>query len=99
MWRSPRHKPSHMPRHKQGGNIPMHVDSMHSHPVVSRSEWIAARRALLNREKQATHLRDAVNSERLALPWVAVDKAYLFDTPSGRKSLAELFDGRTQLTI
>jgi predicted dithiol-disulfide oxidoreductase (DUF899 family) len=77
----------------------MHVDSMHSHPVVSRSEWIAARQALLAREKQATHLRDAVNAERLTLPWVAVDKAYLFETPSGRKSLAELFDGRSQLMV
>ncbi|MGN6122395.1 MAG: DUF899 domain-containing protein [Sphingomonas oligoaromativorans] len=69
------------------------------HPVVSRSAWIEARRALLQREKEETHLRDAVNAERLALPWVEVDKAYRFETPAGGKSLAGLFDGRSQLIV
>ena len=70
---------------------------MQHHPVVSREEWLVARKALLLREKEATHLRDAINAERLALPWVKVDKAYVFDTPSGEKTLAELFAGRSQL--
>jgi predicted dithiol-disulfide oxidoreductase (DUF899 family) len=70
---------------------------MPQHAVVSRDEWLEARRALLLREKEETHLRDAVNAERLGLPWVEVDKAYRFDTPDGPKSLADLFDGRCQL--
>jgi predicted dithiol-disulfide oxidoreductase (DUF899 family) len=69
------------------------------HPVVSQDEWLTARRALLAKEKQATHLRDEVNAARLALPWVKVDKAYTFDTPAGKKKLADLFDGRSQLMV
>ena len=68
-------------------------------PVVSREEWLAARKALLAREKEATHLRDEVNAERLALPWVKVEKDYLFDTPAGAEDLADLFDGRSQLIV
>ncbi len=67
--------------------------------VVSREEWLEARRALLLKEKEATHLRDKVNAERMALPWVKVDKDYAFDTPMGRKSLSDLFDGRSQLLV
>ncbi|WP_113338923.1 DUF899 domain-containing protein [Rhizobium cremeum] len=69
------------------------------HPVVSREEWLEARRALLLKEKEATRLRDRLNAERLALPWVEVDKDYVFDTPSGPKTLAGLFDGRSQLIV
>ena len=68
-------------------------------PVVSREEWLAARRALLAKEKEVTRLRDRVNAERLALPWVKVEKNYVFDTPQGKKTLAELFDGRSQLIV
>ena len=68
-------------------------------PIVSREEWLAARRALLAKEKEATRLRDRVNAERLALPWVKVEKNYVFDTPQGKKTLAELFDGRSQLIV
>jgi len=67
--------------------------------VVSREVWLEARRALLAREKEATHLRDRVNQERQALPWVKVEKDYAFDTPAGRRTLAELFDGRSQLVV
>ena len=69
------------------------------HEVVSRSDWLAARKALLVREKAFTRLRDEINRERLALPWVRVEKAYRFDAPGGRKTLAELFDGRSQLVV
>lgn len=69
------------------------------HPVVSRSEWLEARRALLLKEKALTRQRDAVNAERLALPWVRLDKDYQFDTEAGRKSIGALFDGRSQLLI
>ena len=68
-------------------------------PVVSREEWLEARRAFLLKEKEATHLRDKLNAERMALPWVKVDKDYTFDTPDGPKSLADLFDGRSQLMV
>ena len=70
-----------------------------SHPVVSREEWLEARRALLVQEKEATRQRDRLNQARLALPWVKVDKAYAFDTAAGRKTMADLFDGRSQLMI
>ncbi|ATN33500.1 thioredoxin [Rhizobium sp. ACO-34A] len=69
------------------------------HSVVSRQEWLEARRALLQKEKEATHARDRLNAERLALPWVKVEKDYVFDTPSGPKTLAGLFDGRSQLIV
>lgn len=72
---------------------------MPDHAVVSREEWLAARRDLLAKEREATHLRDAVNAARLALPWVRVEKDYQFDTPDGRRSLGDLFDGRSQLIV
>lgn len=72
---------------------------MLSNPVVSREEWLEARKALLTREKEETRLRDEIRAAREKLPWVKVDKTYTFDTPSGRKTLAELFDGRSQLMI
>jgi len=67
--------------------------------VVSQTEWLAARRALLAREKEAVRLRDEVNAQRLALPWVRVEKRYTFHAAAGRKSLAELFGGRSQLIV
>jgi predicted dithiol-disulfide oxidoreductase (DUF899 family) len=72
---------------------------MAHHQIVSREEWLEARKALLLKEKQATKLRDAVNAERLALPWVKVGKTYRFAAPAGEKTLSELFAGRSQLII
>ena len=72
---------------------------MQQHYIVSPDEWLTARRALLAREKEATHLRDQINAERLALPWVKVEKEYVFDTSEGKKTLAQLFDGRSQLIV
>ncbi len=69
------------------------------HAVVSREDWLVARKALLLKEKELTHLRDRLNAERLALPWVKVEKAYVFDTPAGRKTLADLFGERGQLIV
>src|SRR3546814_2703538 len=65
--------------------------------VVSRDEWLAERKALLAQEKELTHLRDRIAGERRALPWVRIDKDYVFDAPEGRRSLADLFEGRRQL--
>ena len=72
---------------------------MQHHPIVSRDEWLAARTALLAKEKEYTRLRDRLSAERRALPWVKVEKPYVFDTPAGRRTLAELFDGRSQLVV
>jgi predicted dithiol-disulfide oxidoreductase (DUF899 family) len=69
------------------------------HPIVSRDEWLKARKAHLKNEKSLTHLRDLVNEERRALPWVKVDKEYVFDTPAGKKTLAELFGKNSQLIV
>ena len=63
------------------------------HKVVSQDEWIAARKTHLANEKAFTKARDRLSAERRALPWVKVEKNYLFDTPEGKKSLADLFDG------
>jgi predicted dithiol-disulfide oxidoreductase (DUF899 family) len=72
---------------------------MPQHPVLSQEEWLAARKALLLREKEFTHLRDEIDAERLALPWVKVEKNYTFETAKGKKTLADLFDGRSQLIV
>src|SRR5215216_2472859 len=69
------------------------------HRVVSREDWLAARKALLAMERELTHARDRLSAARRALPWVKVEKVYTFDTPDGRKTLADLFDGRSQLAI
>ena len=70
-----------------------------NHPIVSRDVWIAERKTLLAREKELTHLRDQIARERRALPWERIDKSYVFDAPEGRRTLAELFDGRRQLLV
>lgn len=70
-----------------------------THPVVSRAEWIAARTALLKKEKTATRARDALAAARRALPWVEVTERYIFDGPNGRETLDALFDGRGQLLV
>ena len=67
--------------------------------IASREEWLAARTALLAREKEATRLRDAIRAARLDLPWVRIDKTYRFETPQGPRTLSELFDGRSQLVV
>ena len=70
-----------------------------NHPIVSQDDWIAQRRRLLAREKELTRLGDQVARERRALPWVRISKHYVFDTPDGPRSLAELFEGRRQLMV
>ena len=67
--------------------------------VVSQETWIEARKALLAKEKEATRQRDDLSRARRELPWVKVEKQYLFDTPEGKKTLGELFDGRSQLLV
>lgn len=72
---------------------------MDQHRIVSREEWIAARKELLEKEKAFTRERDRLSAERRALPWVRVEKEYVFDGPDGRETLADLFDGRSQLIV
>jgi predicted dithiol-disulfide oxidoreductase (DUF899 family) len=72
---------------------------MQPHKIVSAQEWLAARKELLAKEKELTRARDQLSAERRALPWVKVEKTYLFDTPNGRRSLAELFNGKSQLLV
>ena len=69
------------------------------HTVVSRDEWLTARKALLAREKEFSKTRDRLSAARRALPWVKIDKNYLFDGPAGKETLADLFAGRSQLMI
>jgi predicted dithiol-disulfide oxidoreductase (DUF899 family) len=73
--------------------------STENHRVVSREDWIDERKALLAHEKELTRLRDRMARERRALPWVRIDKNYIFDTPEGPRTLADLFDGRRQLVV
>ena len=75
------------------------ADGLSDHEFVSREEWLIARRDLLKREKELTRLRDQLAAERRALPWMKIDKEYVFDAPEGEMTLAELFDGRRQLFI
>ena len=72
---------------------------MQPHKIVSHGEWFSARKALLAKEKALTRARDELSREQRALPWVRMEKIYIFDGPGGKTSLADLFDGRSQLMI
>ena len=72
---------------------------MPSHTIVTREEWLEARKTHLAKEKEFTRLRDRLSAERRALPWVRVDKPYVFEGPSGKATLADLFGGRRQLIV
>jgi predicted dithiol-disulfide oxidoreductase (DUF899 family) len=72
---------------------------MPQHRIVSRDEWLVARKTHLAREKELTHLRDQVAAERRDLPWVKIDKDYVFDGPEGKRNLAQLFGKNSQLII
>jgi predicted dithiol-disulfide oxidoreductase (DUF899 family) len=69
------------------------------HPIVSREEWMTARKALLVKERAMTHALDALRAERRQLPWVKVEKSYGFEGPEGKCTLGDLFRGRSQLAV
>ena len=69
------------------------------HQVVSPEEWLVARTGLLAKEKEFTRARDRLSEERCNLPWVRVEKTYVFDGPDGKESLSDLFAGRSQLVV
>src|SRR5258708_28114645 len=73
--------------------------SINNHVVVSRAEWVSTRKAFLAKEKEFTKLRDELNQQRRELPWVKVDKSYVFDGPNGKETLADLFENKSQLVI
>lgn len=75
------------------------LDDLPRHEVVSQAEWIEARRALLQREKEHRHQADRLAAERRALPWVKIDKQYRFEGARGVQTLADLFGGRSQLIV
>ena len=77
----------------------MHATLASNHKVVSKDEWLAARKAHLAEEKELTHAREELARRRRELPWVKVEKNYVFDTPTGKRTLADLFDGRSQLVV
>jgi predicted dithiol-disulfide oxidoreductase (DUF899 family) len=72
---------------------------MQTNKIVSREEWVAARKVYLAKEKEFTRARDALSAQRRDLPWVKVDKEYVFEGPGGGESLSDLFDGRDQLIV
>jgi predicted dithiol-disulfide oxidoreductase (DUF899 family) len=77
----------------------MEPDKMEPHKIVSHDEWIAARKAHLAEEKAFSKARDALARQRRKLPWEKVEKSYVFDTPSGKQTLADLFGNKSQLII
>ncbi len=72
---------------------------MEGHKVVSKDEWINARKQFLIKEKEFTRLRDQLSQQRRELPWERVDKQYIFEGPNGKETLADLFAGRSQLVV
>jgi predicted dithiol-disulfide oxidoreductase (DUF899 family) len=71
-----------------------------NHPeIVSRAEWLVARNDLLTCEKEFVRQRDALSAAQRSLPWVKIDKEYVFDGPNGKETLSDLFDGRSQLIV
>jgi predicted dithiol-disulfide oxidoreductase (DUF899 family) len=77
----------------------MKAHSFEKPTIVSPEKWLAARHELLHAEKEFTRLQDTMNARRRSLPWVKMEKNYLFDSPAGRVSLADLFAGRSQLIV
>jgi predicted dithiol-disulfide oxidoreductase (DUF899 family) len=69
------------------------------HTIVSQDEWLAARKALLAKEKEFSKARDQLSAARRALPWVKVEKNYVFDGPVGKETLADLFGAKSQLLV
>jgi predicted dithiol-disulfide oxidoreductase (DUF899 family) len=75
------------------------VNGTEEHKVVSAKEWLTARKSLLAKEKKFTQLRDQLNQQRRNLPWVKMDKEYVFDGPNGKETLVQLFGDKSQLIV
>ena len=72
---------------------------MPTRQIVSKEQWTAARKTLLDKEKAFDRQRDELSKELRELPWVRVEEDYVFEGPGGEVSLADLFDGRSQLVV
>jgi predicted dithiol-disulfide oxidoreductase (DUF899 family) len=81
------------------GDNDMAKPDLNQHKVVSPDEWLDARKQFLIKEKEFTRLRDQLTQQRRELPWVKVEKNYVFEGPDGKTTLAELFEGRSQLAV
>src|SRR5258708_8986664 len=75
------------------------ISGLKTRKVVSHEAWLKARKELLKEEKKFTKLRDALSKQRRDLPWEKIEKQYVFDSPEGKQTLAELFDGKSQLLV
>jgi predicted dithiol-disulfide oxidoreductase (DUF899 family) len=75
------------------------VSQIENPKIVSQEEWVEARKKYLLKEKEFTRLRDELTEQRRELPWVKVDKNYVFDAPGGKQTLSDLFGGKSQLII
>src|SRR5438067_5367095 len=75
------------------------ADQMNYPRIVSEAEWVIAQKDLLTREKELTRLRDEVSRHRRELPWVKIEKEYVFEGADGKETLSDLFDGRSQLIV
>jgi predicted dithiol-disulfide oxidoreductase (DUF899 family) len=87
---------------KKGTEIMAKIETIHgveNHKVVSHKEWLVARKKLLVKEKRFSRARDALNQQRRKLPWVKMEKEYVFDGPNGKETLADLFCGKSQLIV
>jgi predicted dithiol-disulfide oxidoreductase (DUF899 family) len=71
------------------------IETLTRHKVVSREAWLKARTTLLAQEKHLTRQRDELSRQRRELPWVKIEKEYVFDAPEGKVTLTDLFDGRS----
>jgi len=80
-------------------NATLQESQVENPKVVSRSEWTEARKRLMGKEREVARLVDELNADRRMLPWVKIEKDYVFDGPSGKVTLSQLFDGRSQLFI
>src|SRR6516164_1207119 len=108
-WRNCRDKSSrqppreeHLTQQKNRENIMPKIKTVRgieNRRVVSEKQWLVARKKLLAKEKKLSKLRDALNLERRKLPWVKIEKEYVFNGPDGRETLAELFNGKSQLIV
>src|SRR5438874_8171341 len=84
---------------KHPDSIPMKTNTALPPTIVSPEKWLAARREFLREEKEFSRLRDRLAEHRRALPWVKIEKPYVFGSTDGPESLGELFEGRSQLII
>src|ERR1035438_7253329 len=87
-------------KRKGEGTMATPITSKIENPkVTSPAQWLAARKELLAKEKEFTRLRDEISRQRRELPWEQVEKKYVFDGPGDKETLADLFDGRSQLIV